>query len=101
MPACMVQRAGHCRAGPGAGLRACARLASPSTSTRVSTGRRPGGSSSMDTWLRSPCASSASVRGMGVAVIMSTCGGGRALAASRARCSTPKLRAAPACLQLL
>ena len=68
-----------------------ARLAGVSGSARVATGVRPGGRPWMDTMARSPCAMSASERGMGVAVMYSTCGGGSALPASRARCSTPNL----------
>ena len=40
----------------------------------------------------SPWSISAWVRGMGVAVMCSTCGAGLALASSRPRCSTPNLR---------
>ena len=59
--------------------------------TRVVTGCLPGGSSSMTYSARSPCSHSASVRGMGVAVMYMTCGGGVAFAASLALCSTPNL----------
>ena len=68
-----------------------ARLGGVSGKTRVATGVRPGGTPWMATMARSPCAMSASERGMGVAVMYSTCGGGFAFAASRARCSTPNL----------
>ena len=64
-----------------------------SRKTCVRMGVRPGGSSSMMEHVMSPCATSASVRGMGVADIASTCGGGLALAFSRARCDTPNLHA--------
>ena len=62
-----------------------------SCSTCVATGRRPGGISSMVQMAMSPFSTSARVRGMGVAVIASTCGGGLLLAWSRALCSTPNL----------
>ncbi len=53
-------------------------------------GARPAGSSSSTEDSRSPKTVIATVRGMGVAVITSTCGGSAALSVRAARCSTPK-----------
>ena len=58
--------------------------------TRVSTGVRPGGISSIRLTSISPYWVSVSVRGIGVAVITSRCGGCSALDASSSRCETPK-----------
>lgn len=67
------------------------RLALLLSLTLVSTGIRPTGISSMAECARSPWATRASVRGMGVAVIASMCGGGLLFIASAERCSTPNL----------
>ena len=56
----------------------------------VAIGCRPAGSSSRTETSRSPKTVIATVRGMGVAVITSRCGGRPALSRSRSRCSTPK-----------
>ena len=68
-----------------------ARSLGVSLMTWVVTGCLPGGRSSMVYSARSPCSHSASVRGMGVAVMYITCGAGVAFAASFALCSTPNL----------
>mmetsp|Transcript_14679 Transcript_14679/g.37704 ORF Transcript_14679/g.37704 Transcript_14679/m.37704 type:complete len:347 (+) Transcript_14679:1033-2073(+) len=52
---------------------------------------RPGGRSAMTEMSMSPCATSASVRGMGVADSVRTCGVGTTERCSSARCSTPNL----------
>ena len=71
-----------------------ARSLGVSLMTRVVIGCLPGGRSSMVYSAKSPCSHSASVRGMGVAVIYITCGAGVAFAASFALCSTPNLHTA-------
>ena len=63
--------------------------------TVVATSRRPGGISSMAQKAMSPWVTRARVRGMGVAVMASTCGSGDALLCSLARCSTPNLQEPP------
>ena len=64
-----------------------------SCSACVITGRRPGGSSSIAQTAMSPCTARASVRGMGVAVMASTWGGGVLFSCRRARWPTPNLQA--------
>ncbi len=87
------QRVDDVRLAPGVQLRA-ARSAYTSSRrdwgmTCVSAGVRPGGSSRITETSRSPYTVSASVRGMGVAVITST-SGLQPLRRSTARCITPK-----------
>ena len=66
------------------------RFSSPTTQVR--TGRRPAGSSRIEVVSRSPYAVRESVRGIGVAVMCSTCGAASPgpFASSDARCETPK-----------
>ena len=63
---------------------------SASPTTWVEIGARPAGSSSSTDVSRSPKTVIATVRGMGVAVMTSRCGGLLALARRASRCSTPK-----------
>ena len=63
---------------------------SASGTTLVWIGARPAGSSESVETSRSPNTVIATVRGIGVAVITSTCGGQPALSVRAARCSTPK-----------
>ncbi len=83
--------AGPCRPPRGSGCQARSSQAgcTRTGTTLVCTSPRPAGSSVSVEVSRSPKTVIATVRGIGVAVITSTCGGCPALPVSAARCSTP------------